>query len=161
MKRYRLVSYISHGSRYLQIVRDVKTEDGRWTTRIVTHIGLDTEWNREKAEELVDFLARYATRPDAPVAIGTIDEDFLAGLRLGILLGPLSLPIAPILLFRDFIYSLNYYIAQASGSIQQAVDATQIHLSEDDKRRLAEWIESIPGARNKAIALFFKWSYQE
>ena len=160
MKRYRLVSYTSHGSRYLQIVRDVKTQDG-WTTRTVTHIGLDTEWNREKAMELIGFLVNYASGPGAPTAVGTIDEDFLAGLRLGILLGLLSLPIAPILIFRDFIYSLNYYIAHASGSIEQAVGATQLHLSEDDKRRLVEWIKSIPGARNKAVALFFKWSYQE
>jgi hypothetical protein len=141
-------------------LRDVKTDIGGWTTRAVTHIGLDTERNREKAEELIGFLTNYASDSDTPTAVGTIDEDFLAGLRLGILLGPLSLPIAPILIFRDF-YSLNYYIAQASGSIEQAVEATQLHLSKDDRKKLVEWIRSIPGARNKAVALFFKWSYQE
>jgi len=71
------------------------------------------------------------------------------------------LPIAPILLFRDFIHSLNYYIANASGSVEQAVNATQTHMPEDGRRKLIRWIESIPGARNKAIALFFKWSYEE
>jgi len=154
-----LVSYKRNGKRYLQIVRDIKKR-GRRTTRTVTHLGLETEWNREKAEELVNFLNRYS-EPKAPIAVGTIDEDFLAGLRLGILLGPLSLPIAPIVLFRDFIYSLNYYLAHPSGDIEQAVDATQMHLSEEDRRRLVKWIESIPYTRDKAIALFFKWSYEE
>lgn len=159
---YASLVSLSRSIVYLQIVRDVKRES-RWTTKIVTHIGLDNELNREKAEELIDFLTKYASGSDAPTAIGTIDEDFLLGLRLGILLSPLSLPLAPIFAFRDLIHSLNYYIAQASGSIEQAVDATQLHISEEDKRKLeedkgklVEWIRSIPEARNKAIALLFK-----
>jgi len=157
MKKYRLVSYSSRGNRYLQIVRDIKREDGGWTTKIVTHIGSDTEWNRRKAEDLIDFLVKYASDQDAPIAIGTIDEDFLAGFRLGILLGRSLLPIPSIFLFGDFIHSLNCYI-ESSGSIEQAVNATQPRLTEEEKRKIAEWIKSIPEDRDKAIALFFKWS---
>ena len=34
----------------------------------------------------------------------------------------------------------------------------QPRLAEEEKRKIAEWIKSIPEDRDKAIALFFKWS---
>ena len=125
----------------------------------MTHIGLDTTRNRQKAEELIGFLRGCGSNPDAPVAVGAIDEDFLPGLRLGIALGVVSLPIAPIVLFGDFIRSLEYYLKQPSGSIARAVEATQIDLPERDRRRLVGWISSMSRLEDRALALFFRWSY--
>jgi len=158
MRKYRLVAYTSRGNRYLQIVRDVKTETG-WTTKIVAHLGQDNEQNREKAEILVEFLKKYASSPEAPVAIGTIDQDFLAGLRFGILLGPLALPLAPFLAFRDLLQILSSHVARSTGKIEAVINATQYHLSDGEKKRLAEWIKKIP-EEERALALLFKWSYK-
>jgi len=160
-KKYRLVAYGSRGLNYLQLVRDVKRVNGSWTTRAVKHIGLDTVENREKAQELLNFLVEYGSTEDAPIAIGTVDEDLFAGLRLGFLLGFLRLPIASIVLFRDFIGSFNQYLQDPGGSIKQAVDATQIHLAPEEKGRVVEWMETIPTHRDRAIALFFKWRFEE
>jgi len=155
---YRLVSYASKGRTYLQIVRDVKTEAG-WTTRIVVHLGADNEQNREKAEILMEFLTNYASDPEAPVAIGTIDQDFFAGLRLGMILGPIALPFAPILAFRDLVQILSTHSAYLSGNVEAAINATQHHLSSEEKERLAEWIKRLPDDK-RGIALLFKWSYE-
>jgi hypothetical protein len=161
VKKYRLVAYQSGGLNYIQLVRDIKRADGSWTTRAVKHIGLINAENREKAQELLNFLEKYASSEGAPIPVGTIDEDFLAGLRLGVLLGPRRLPMAPIVLFRDFISSFNFYLEHVSGGVSEAVDATQIHLSTPERRRLLKWMETTPTHKDKAIALFFKWQFEE
>lgn len=159
-RKYRLVAYRSGRWDYLQLVRDVKREEGSWTSRTMKHIGLDSAENREKANVLLDFLVKHASSPNAPIAIGTTDEDFFEGLRLGILLGPLSLPIAPFLAVRDLTRILNNYLARASGKLDRVIEATQTHLSPEERVRLAEWIEELPTDEDRAVALFIKWSFE-
>lgn len=159
-RKYRLVAYRSGSRGYLQLVRDFKRQDGSWTSRTAKHIGLDTAENRKKAHALLDFLVKHASSPDAPIAVGTVDEDFFDGLRLGILLGPLSLPIAPFLALRDFIHLFTNYLARASGSLEQILEVTQKNLSEREKRRLMEWIKELPTKEDRAVALFIKWCFE-
>jgi len=159
-RKYRLVAYRSGSRDYLQLIRDVKRQDGVWTSKAVKHIGLDTAENRKKTRILLDFLVKHASSPDAPIAIGTVDKDFFAGLRLGILLGPLSLPIAPFLALRDFIHFFTNYLARASGSLEQILEVTQNNLSQTERRRLMEWIKELPTKEDRAVALFIKWSFE-
>jgi len=159
-RKYRLVAYKSGNRDYLQLVRDIKRQDGVWTSRTAKHIGPDTTENRKKARALLDFLMKHASSPDAPIAVGTADEDFFDGFRLGILLGPLTFPIAPYLALRDFIHFFTNYLARASGSLERIVEATQIHLSETERRRLMEWIKELPTKEDRAVALFIKWRFE-
>ena len=160
VRKYRLVTYRSGNRDYIQLVRDIKRQDGSWTSRSVKHIGLDTAENQGIARTLLDFLVKHASSPDAPIAIGTVDEDFFAGLRLGILLGPLSFPIAPFLALRDLIHYLTYYLARESGNLKRVVDAAQSHLSPEERVRLAKWIKKLPTDKDRAAALFIKWSFE-
>lgn len=159
-RKYRLVTYRSGSRDYLQLVRDVKRQDGSWTSRTVKHVGPDTAENREKARALLDFLKKHASSLDAPIAIGTVDDDFFAGLRLGILLGPFSLPFAPLLALRDVIHLFSNHLARASGSLERIVEASQIHLSPTESKRLTEWIKGLPTEEDMAVALFIKWSFE-
>jgi hypothetical protein len=167
MVKYRSVSYPSHGTRYLQIVRDIKLSTGRWTTKIVTHLGLDDEVNKEKAGKLISFLKEHASNTynasglNVPIAVGTIDEDFLAGVRLGILIGPLNLPIVPMTVFGEFLETLEKYVNNPDADILRFVEVTQQDLTREEKEMLVKWINSLPGLDTKTMALFFKWSYKD
>jgi pyruvate-formate lyase-activating enzyme len=150
MRKYRLVAYTSKGKRYLQIVRDVKTETKR-TMRIVTSIGPDIKPNREKAETLIGFLKSYASDPTAPIAIGTIDKDFFDGLELGMIIGR-KIGYVPCSVFRDFARILG------SLDVETVVNVTHYYLSKEEIDRLVKWIKGLPEDM-RGIALFFKWSY--
>lgn len=160
MSRYRLVTYSSRGNDYVQIVRSVKTKDGRWTTKLVTHIP-NTRENIAAAERLTGFLERYASSDDAPVAVGTVHQDFFVGLKIGLLLGPLALPAAPLLALGDFVSYIGKYMAQKSGDISRIVDATQPHLAARERGWLAEWMRTINSPEDRALASYFKWSYTD
>lgn len=164
MVKYRSVSYPSHGTRYLQIVRDIKLSTGKWTTKIVTHLGLDDAVNREKADKLTSFLKVHVSDesgPKVPIAVGTIDEDFLAGVKLGLFMSRSLISVTRMAVFGEFLESLKEYVNNSNADIRGFVELTQQNLSEDEKGMLVEWINSLPGFDTKTIALFFKWSYKD
>ena len=142
MTNYRLVTFYSTTSAYLEIVKDVKVK-GRWTTKAVLNFGRYTEEKKKIAEKVVNLLKKYA-RKNSPIPYDTLDNDFLAGLYLGINLKliPISSPPYPPIPFKTFKDLAETMLEKEKG-MKKLVDATQYQLSDDERKRFLEWLKKI------------------
>ncbi len=159
MVQYRLIFYNKKdGKGYYQILRNVKM-NGVWTTRFALQVGVANEENKKIAEALVNFLNAYASEEGSPFATGMIDQEMFKGLKAFLALGPLGLPVGPLLALFDLITNTQIKVALESLDYEKLMQFTHSHLKPNDRKRLIRWIKAIDDPQDRRRALYIRWTF--
>ncbi len=160
------------GKEYVQVVKDVKRPDGKWSTKVIHSFGQATPQNVNEAQEYVQALTRYKVEPDAPTPfVNTAPLDLLLKMverRMAGRLASNPTPAFPRLQYG--LYAVGYWtlkeqIAEYEKTknkriLIRLIYQTQLDLTtEQEFERFYNWIKDKP-AEEKFKILSKRWSYR-
>jgi len=162
------------GKEYVQVVKDIKKPDGKWSTEVTRSFGQATPQNVKEAQEYLKTLTRHSEDPDSPrpcfnakpleTCLRLIER------RLAGLTEPTSNPLPAFPRLQYGLYLIGYltlkeqiaeYEKEKKKSIlMRLIYQTQPDMTEPEEfERFYNWIKDKP-AEEKFKILSKRWSYR-
>jgi predicted oxidoreductase len=144
---------------YLQVVQDIRLDDGRQTTKVIKSYGQVTDENLSLANNLMRDLNAHLSEPDAPQL--EINPAQLRSLEEGPILGIISPELTPRVWYGLYAIVNRFFqrnITSEEG-LRRTIELTQPDLqSEEERARFYNWIRHKP-REEQARILIKRWYY--
>ena len=163
-RHYRAIQYAKGSVRYLQLVVQFASPPGTWRTNAIRSYGQVTPEAEAQAQSDLYELQQYASRPDAPIPTGVVDEVIWRNFQRVSQTGPPS-PFNPVGVLEalhgaasDMAHLMGWIVSDVLGDVVTKVNVTQPNMDQTERQRFIHWLSGFPPEVQRKL-LAYQWRF--